>query len=146
MADRYVPIDDQLESRVVTGRGGSAESPTAWHWDWACPRCERHGHITVHLTNLRGEKDGRTGRLVPQEDDEEVRRLLRQAHEAGSLCIYRDLLLGEMWRWEGTQAAGRGFGADPGPGAVGRRQVFLQRKGKPLTEYAWPPWRRREWR
>lgn len=124
MADRFTPLDATMPSRLLPSTEADVRILT-WNLDWACPRCRRFGNVPVKVTG--GPRSPTTGGLTPKTSDEEIDRLFRAAHTDGNLCIYKELLLGEMWRWERQQS---------GP----PRMVILQRRGKPLAEYRWPPW------
>src|SRR6185436_8579597 len=121
----FTPLDAVLNSRLLDVRPGVPR----WFMDWACTGCQRYGSVEVELTG--GPTDPRTGLKLPKTTDEELDRKFFEAHRQATkgLCArsYKELRLGEMWRWNQTP--------------TGRQMIILERRGgPPAYKYKWPPW------
>src|SRR5688572_2954455 len=123
---KVVPLDDVMESRVI----GTTLRTNKYRMDWACKRCGRFGNIAVELSG--GGRDDR-GQMQPKTTDEELRRLLYEAHHHGDTTLIRcfqpteQLIVGRLWRWN-----------DAGQGR--KTMSIIEFKDRPKNlDYHWPP-------
>ena len=118
---------DDLTSRLVSNKS----IVITWIQDWGCDMCHKFGGVKIHATGTR--KAHEDGKPVPQETNEEILRMIFEAHR-GDLGLCRNplfrLKLGRQWRFE-RMTDGR------------KRMIVMKRDSDPPTgikEYRWPPW------